>query len=401
MKVTVVGMGPSGMMAAIKASEKHEVTIIERNSIPGRKLFITGKGRCNVTSSLPIGDFFDYIPRNESFLYSAFYTFSNEDVREFFEKRGVKLKEERGNRVFPQSDKSSDIIKALTREIEKRGIEVRYDTCVRGIKTENGRVISLVTDKGPISGDYFIITGGGASYPITGSDGSMLSYLKKAGIKVNDFKPSLIPLTVRESVKGLAGVSLRNVSFTLSEGKKVLYKDQGEMLFTHNGVSGPIVLSSSCYYKDSSNLKCSIDLKPALDEKTLDLRILRDFEKYQNKDIANGLKDLLIGKLIPVVLERCEISQDKKIHDITKDERRKLLKTIKGLEYTVTGTRPIAEAIISRGGIDVSEIDPSTMKLLKFENLSCAGEIIDVDAVTGGFNLQIAFSTGYLAGGNI
>lgn len=403
MKIIVVGAGASGMMAAITAAREpsHEVILLERNKIPGRKMFITGKGRCNVTNAADISEFFDSIPRNPEFLYSALYTFSNEMLMDWLRSKGLKLKTERGQRVFPLSDKSSDVIAVFRRELERLGVEVQYDTYVTGIKTEGKRVTGLKTSRGLIKGDHYILAAGGASYALTGSDGSILEQLKGLGIKTHPFIPSLIPLTVAEkNISDLAGVSLRNVAFTLFDGKKKLFRDIGEMLFTHNGVSGPLVLSASCL-RTSGNMTCEIDLKPGLTEEELDIRILRDFAKYQNKDLRNGLSDLLIQRLIPFILERSGIDGDTKVNTVTKAQRKALNDAIKHLSFTVNGTRPLTEAIISRGGVDVSEVDPSTMKLVRFENLSVCGELIDVDAFTGGFNLQIAFSTGYLAGGSL
>lgn len=402
MKVIVVGAGAAGMMAAIKAAEKNEVIILEKNKIPGRKIFITGKGRCNVTNACDVSEYFNNIPRNPEFLYSALYTFTNDNLQDFFKSRGVKLKTERGNRVFPESDKSNDIIKALTGEIVRKNVEVVYETTVTGIKTQGNRVVALNTNRGQYTADHYIITTGGASYPLTGSDGKMLEYLNRVGVETNSFIPSLVPLTVSDAdIKELTGISLRNVTFTLVSGKKKLYSELGEMLFTHDGISGPIVLSASAYRDQKAKMTGFIDLKPGLDEKQLDLRILRDFDKYKNKDIRNGLTDLLIQRLIPFILKRAGIAEIKKINEITKEERRRLVDTIKNLEFNIKGARPMTEAIISRGGVATSEIDPSSMKIKKYTNISVAGELIDVDALTGGFNLQIAFSTGYLAGGNI
>ena len=402
MKIIIVGAGPSGMMAAITAAQAgHQVTILEKNKIPGRKLFITGKGRCNVTNANDISDFFNAIPRNPEFLYSALYQFSNEQLMTWLKSKGLKLKIERGQRVFPESDRSSEVISLFRRELDPLGVEVEYETTVTSIQKEAGRISALKTNKGKVKADHYIFAAGGGSYPLTGSDGIILKLLERIGVKTNPFIPSLIPLTVQEkNVVELAGVSLRNVGFSLLEGKRVLYQDIGEMVFTHNGVSGPLVLSASSLRTDQ-DMHCEIDLKPGLTEDQLETRILRDFAKYQNKDLNNGLTDLLIGRLIPFILERAQVSGDTKIHSVTKAERRALISAIKHLRFTISGTRPLAEAIISRGGVAVSEIDPSTMKLHAIENASVCGELIDVDAFTGGYNLQIAFSTGHLAGENI
>lgn len=402
MNVLIVGAGASGMMAAITAAQAgHQVTVLEKNKIPGRKLYITGKGRCNVTNASDISEFFNAIPRNPDFLYSALYTFSNEQLMNWLRSKGLKLKTERGGRVFPLSDKSSDVIAVFRREMEHLGVTVRYETTVTAILRAGDAITGLKTTSGPMRADHYIFASGGGSYPLTGSDGSVLQLLKGAGIRIHPFVPSLIPLTVQEkNVVELAGVSLRNVGFTLFEGKRILFQDLGEMLFTHNGVSGPLVLSASCLRTDGA-MHCEIDLKPGLTEEQLEARILRDFAKYQNKDLANGLTDLLIGRLIPFILERAEVSGDTKIHSVTKAQRRALLTAMKHLRFTISGTRPLAEAIISRGGVDVGEIDPSTMKLHGLANASVCGELVDVDAYTGGYNLQIAFSTGHLAGGSL
>ena len=402
MKVIIVGAGPSGMMAAITAAQAgHTVTILEKNKIPGRKLFITGKGRCNVTNANDISEFFNAIPRNPEFLYSSLYSFSNEQLMTWLKSKGLKLKTERGQRVFPVSDRSSEVISLFRRELEYLGVQVEYETTVTSIQKEAGRISALKTNKGKVTADHYIFAAGGGSYPLTGSDGVILNLLDRVGVKTKPFIPSLIPLTVSEKkVVELAGVSLRNVGFSLMEGKRVLYHDIGEMIFTHNGVSGPLVLSASSL-RTTGDMHCEIDLKPGLTEEQLENRILRDFAKYQNKDLNNGLTDLLIGRLIPFILERANVSGDTKIHSVTKAERRALIAAIKHLRFTISGTRPLAEAIISRGGVDVSEIDPSTMKLHAIENASVCGELIDVDAFTGGYNLQIAFSTGHLAGDSI
>lgn len=403
MRTLVIGAGPSGMMAAIKASEKGQVKIIDKNEKAGRKLYITGKGRCNVTNAVDISEIFDSIVHNHEFLYSSLYTFTNEDLMDFFRSRGCKLKVERGNRVFPISDKASDIIKTLEREMEKCDVVFSSNTKVIDIilTPDKKRIDRVITDSGFEKADNYIFACGGASYPLTGSDGEMIRLLKKVGISIKAFTPTLIPF--KTQVKpNLAGVSLKNIGFKVLEGKKVIFDGLGELLFTHDGISGPLVLSASSYidwYKVQSNAyRAVIDLKPALDLDVLEDRILRDFSKNLNKDIRNGLSELLIQSLIPVILKRSNIDETKKINTITKEERKRLVQAIKNFDFIISDTRPIAEAIVSRGGIDVSEIDPSTMKSKKLDNVFFAGEMIDVDALTGGFNLQIAFSTGYLAG---
>jgi len=400
MNVLVIGGGPAGMMAAIKAAEnnKHHVTLLERNEKLGKKLFITGKGRCNVTNSKDISEFFEHIPRNREFLYSALYTFTNEHLMNFLQEKGLPLKVERGNRVFPVSDKSYDVIEVLRNELNELNVDVRLHTKVEDIVVEENAIRSIATNRGEFSADWYIFAGGGSSYYGTGSDGSLHKLIVKLGHTITPLKPSLIPLVLKEGFpKDLQGLSLKNVRFTLKEGKKELFTEIGEMLFTHFGISGPLVLSASAYYKGGEAVG-SIDLKPGLDLKELDNRLQKDFIKYQNKDYKNSLNDLLPSKMIPVVISLSGIDPDKKCNIITKEERMRLAGLLKDFVVHITGTKSINEAIITRGGVQVKEIDPSTMKSKKISNLSFAGEMIDVDAVTGGYNLQIAFSTGYLAG---
>ncbi|MFH5835315.1 NAD(P)/FAD-dependent oxidoreductase [Proteiniclasticum sp. C24MP] len=403
MNVVVIGGGPAGMMAAIKAAQnkKHHVTLLERNEKLGKKLFITGKGRCNVTNSRDISDFFEFIPRNREFLYSALYTFTNEHLMTFLQDKGLPLKVERGNRVFPVSDKSYDVIQVLRNELNDLHVDIRLHTKVEDLIVEDSTIRSLITNKGVISADWYIFAGGGSSYYGTGSDGSLHKLIEKTGHTITPLKPSLIPLVLREGFpKELQGLSLRNVRFTLKEGRKELFTEIGEMLFTHFGISGPLVLSASAYYK-GGDASGSIDFKPGLDLKELDNRLQRDFMKYQNKDYKNSLSDLLPSKLIPIIIAMSGIDPDKKCNSIIKEERMNLARLLKNFEVHINGTKSINEAIITRGGVEVKEIDPSTMKSKLIRNLSFAGEIIDVDAVTGGYNLQIAFSTGYLAGESI
>jgi len=394
----VTGGGPAGMMAAIRAAEKgHDVTLLERNEKVGKKLYITGKGRCNVTNAKDIGEFFQQIPRNSRFLYSALYGYTNEALMSFFQSRGLTLKTERGHRVFPVSDQASDVIEVLKEALVQAGIDVRLRCMVQDVLLKGSEVVGLTTTQGMIQGDWYIFAGGGASYLGTGSDGTIQKLLGRSGHKIETLKPSLIPLVTREEfVKELQGLSLKNVRFTL-KGKRELFSEVGEMLFTHFGVSGPLVLSASSYY-DGREVQGIIDLKPGLTDKMLDERLQRDFIKYQNKDFRNALGDLLPTKLIPVIIEASNIDPMKKCNSITKEERRSLVFLLKNLTVTVVGTKSINEAIITRGGVSVKEIDPSTMKSKVLSNVSLAGELIDVDAVTGGYNLQIAFSTGYLAG---
>ncbi len=402
MRVIVVGGGPAGIMASIRAAEKgHQVVLLERNEKIGKKLFITGKGRCNITNEKDISEFFENIPRNPEFLYSALYSYTNEQLMTFFRERGLVLKVERGHRVFPASDKSSDVIDALRNELIKQHVDVQYHTLVKDVILEKDRILELVTNKGSISGDWYIFAGGGCSYFGTGSDGTLQNISGKIGHSVYPMTPSLIPLVTKETfVKDLQGLSLKNVRFTLKVKNKEVFTDIGEMLFTHFGISGPLVLSASAYYKPG-HVEGIIDLKPGLHENALDQRLQRDFLKYQNRDFRNALADLLPSKLIPFIVEQSGIDPEKKCNSITKGERLNLVRVLKNISVTVVGTKSINEAIITRGGVVTKEIDPSTMKSKIIGNLSFAGEMIDVDAVTGGFNLQIAFSTGFLAGDSI
>lgn len=399
-KVIVIGGGPAGIMSAITAAENHDVILIEKNEKLGKKLFITGKGRCNVTNAKDIGEFFDYIPGNPEFLYSSLYTYTNENVMNFFESLGVKLKVERGDRVFPESDKSSDIIRGLEQELIKRNVNVKLNAKVKDVILDEGKIAELVLqDDSHIKGDYFILATGGASYPQTGSSGEGFNFAKKAGHKIVPLKPSLVPIELEDEwVKELQGLSLKNVEVKIKKGTKVVYKEFGEMLFTHFGISGPIVLSSSRFVESNSSMQAVIDLKPALSEEELDKRIQKDFTKYINKDFKNSLDDLLPKKLISIIIKLSSIPEDKKVNSITKEERKSLVYLIKNLTSNIKGLRPLAEAIVTAGGVNVKEIDPSTMKSKLVDNLYFAGEVIDVDAYTGGYNIQIAFSTGYLAG---
>lgn len=400
-KVVVIGGGPAGMMAAIAAAEKHNVVLIEKNDKLGKKLFITGKGRCNVTNGKDIGEFFHYIPGNPQFLYSSLYTFTNEDVMNFFQNLGVKLKVERGDRVFPESDKSSDIIRALEKELNKRGVEIILNNEVEEIISDNNKITAVkLKDNKKIKGDYFIIATGGMSYPQTGSTGDGYKFAKKLGHSIVDLKPSLVPLEIEEPwVKELQGLSLKNVELSIKNSNgKTIYSEFGEMLFTHFGISGPIVLSASRFVKDQGSFYAVINLKPALTEDELDKRIQKDFAKYINKDFKNSLEDLLPKKLIDVIIRLSNIPENKKVNSITKEERKNLVNLLNNLTLKIKGLRPIAEAIVTSGGINIKELDPSTMKSKVIDNLYFAGEVLDVDAYTGGYNIQIAFSTGYLAG---
>ncbi|MCR3761260.1 NAD(P)/FAD-dependent oxidoreductase [Clostridium felsineum] len=402
-KVIVIGGGAAGMMAAITASLKHQVILIEQNEKLGKKLFITGKGRCNITNSISIDEFFENIPGNPYFLYSSLYSFTNNDLMNFMEGLGVKLKVERGGRVFPESNKSSDIIAALEKELKNRDVKVILNSKVTNIDFKGDSIKSVVTSNNEIiKGDIFILCTGGKSYPQTGSTGDGYKFAKDMGHNIVEPKPSLVPIEIQESFIGeLQGLSLKNVRLYIKKDKKIIYENFGEMLFTHYGISGPIVLSGSRVVNYKKNLKAVIDLKPALDEKELDLRLQKDFMKYINKDFKNALDDLLPQKLIPVIIKLSKIAENKKVNLITKSERKNIAKAIKEFTLTIKGLRPIAEAIITAGGVDVKDIDPSTLKSKKISNLYFSGEIIDVDAYTGGFNLQIAMSTAHLAGKNI
>lgn len=402
-KVVVIGAGPAGMMAAITAGKEHEVILLEGNERLGKKLYITGKGRCNVTNAKDISEFFDYIPGNPHFLYSSLYTFTNEDTMKFFEEEGIKLKVERGGRVFPESDKSSDIIKGLSNGLSKSNVKVLLNHKVTDLEYKNNKITGvIVNNTEKIAADHFIITTGGASYPLTGSRGDGQEFSKKLGHKVIPLKPSLVPIELKNSwIKELMGLSMKNVQITIKEGSKTVYKEFGEMLFTHFGLSGPLILSGSRYIKNNKEYTIFLDMKPALDFQALDKRIQKDFQKYLNKDFKNSLDDLLPKKIIPVILNLSNISPDKKVNEITKEERRNLVNLLKNFEMNVKGLRSLNEAIVTAGGVDTKEIDPSTMRSKLINNLSFAGEVIDVDAFTGGYNVQIALATGFIAGSNI
>lgn len=402
-KVVVIGAGPAGMMAAITASDCNEVILLDGNDRLGKKLFITGKGRCNVTNNKDISEFFDYIPGNPYFLYSALYTFTNADTINFFEKEGIKLKVERGGRVFPKSDKSSDIIKGLKNALQNKNIKIMLNSLVKDIIKKDDKIVSVILENGKeILGDHFILATGGASYPLTGSKGDGQRFAKNIGHNIKELKPSLVPIEIKEPiVTELMGLSLKNISLKIYEDNKKVYENIGEMIFTHFGISGPLVLTGSRFIKDNKKYNVSLDLKPALTEKELDLRVQKDFKKYINKDFKNSLDDLLPKKLIPVIIRLSNIDENKKVNEITKEERKGLIFLIKNFNLNVKKLRSIDEAIVTAGGVDTKEIDPSTMKSKLIKNLSFAGEVIDVDAFTGGYNVQIALSTGYVAGSNI
>lgn len=403
-RVIVIGGGPAGMMAAVAAARAgSSVCLIEKNEKLGKKLFITGKGRCNVTNAGDMDTLFANVCTNPKFLYSAFYGFDNTAVMKFLEQAGCKLKTERGDRVFPVSDHSSDVIGALQRELKKCGVEVLLNTKAADILKASQEMTFMgvrLSDGRVIHGDRGIICTGGMSYPATGSTGDGYRFARAAGHKVSELKPALVPLLVEEAwCRQLMGLSLRNVALRLLCGGRKVYEGFGEMLFTHFGVSGPLVLTASSFYREGGGTLL-LDLKPALDEQQLDKRLLRDFEENKNKRFKNALGKLFPAKLIPVMVALSGIDPEKTIHEVTAKERRAFAGLIKRLPLTVTGTGRFDEAIITRGGVAVAEVNPSTMESKKVKGLYFAGEVLDLDALTGGFNLQIAWSTGYLAGEN-
>lgn len=403
-KIAVIGGGPAGIIAAgIIGSRGKEVVLLEKNDRLGRKLFITGKGRCNITNAAPIDELFDYINTNKNFLYSSLYSFTNENIIELLESMGLKTKVERGNRVFPQSDKSSDVIKALEKFLKKNNVRVMLGANVKNIFYNNDKfIITIGEDK--YEYDKVVIATGGVSYPATGSTGDGIEFAKRMGHNIIPLKPSLVPIELdNEWIKELQGVSLRNVQLNAYYRNKLIQEEFGEMIFTHFGISGPIVLSISNSINKYINkdLKLKIDFKPALSVEKLNDRILRDFELYSNKILKNALNDLLLQKLIPLVIKLSLIDPNKAVNQITKEERMNLVQVIKGFPLKFKCFRPISEAIVTSGGISTKEINPSTMESKLIPNLYFAGEVIDVDAMTGGYNLQIAYSTGYLAGMNI
>ncbi|OPJ57388.1 NAD(P)/FAD-dependent oxidoreductase [Clostridium oryzae] len=402
-KVIVIGGGPAGMMAAIEASKKCKVILLEGNEKLGKKLYITGKGRCNVTNAKDISEFFDYIPGNPHFLYSSLYGFTNTDTMDFFTRQGIKLKVERGDRVFPESDKSSDIINGLIKALHSNGVDIRLKSKVEKlIKKENVVTAAILENGDTVQGDCFVISTGGKSYPLTGSTGAGFLFAKSLGHTVTPLKPSLVPIEIEEKwISQLQGLSLKNVKVDVLKDSKSIFSDFGEMLFTHFGVSGPLILTASRVVVAGSKLKLSIDLKPSLTNEELDKRIQRDFLEFKNKDLKNSLNLLLPQKIIPIVIMLSDIPDTKKINSITREERKRLVDIIKSLTLSIKGLRPIDEAIVTAGGINTLEIDPSTMKSKICSNVYFAGEVIDIDAFTGGYNVQIALSTGFLAGRSI
>ena len=431
MKVIVIGGGPAGMIAAItSAKESNEVILLEKNKMLGKKLLITGKGRCNITSSLEMDEFIKNIPGNGRFLYSCFGNYTNQDIIKILNENGVEVKEERGNRIFPVSDKSIDVRDAFERELRKNKVEIRKETIVKSILQKKEKVIGVELTSGEkLEADKVILATGGKSYPGTGSTGDGYKMVKELGHTITEIRGSLVPLTamnqnekeeqVKKSryqtslnlCKELQGLSLRNVGIEILDvnSNKKIYEDFGEMLFTHFGISGPTILSGSSHLLRHKNINeklkngeiiIKIDLKPALSEEKINLRILRDFEDNKNKEIKNSLNELLPQKLIMPIINLLNIDENKKVNSITKEERAKLVKILKNFKITISGFRPIEEAIITAGGVNIKEINPKTMESKLIQGLYFAGEIIDVDAYTGGFNLQIAYSTGYTAGKN-
>ena len=415
-KVLIIGGGAAGMMAGVFAARNHhEVHILEKNEKLGKKVFITGKGRCNVANACDTEELFPAVMSNPKFLYSGFYSFGPQDVMDFFEEAGVPLKVERGNRVFPQSDHSSDIIRALERELKTAGARVHLHTAVKKVvkertsDPENGiekeKITGVILADGTfMEGDAVIVATGGFSYQSTGSTGDGYRFAEELGLKVTDISPSLVPLKTKEDyIPKLQGLSLKNTGLTIKNGKKVLYEDFGEMMFTHFGVTGPMILSASAHIGSklakapNGELTAYLDLKPALTREQLDARILREFESGQNKQFKNVIGVLFPSSLTPVMLELGGIPADKKIHDISREERQHFIDLIKAFPFTITGMGEFKEAIITKGGVSVKEINPGTMESKKISGLYFAGEVLDLDAVTGGYNLQIAWSTAYLA----
>lgn len=405
-KVVIVGGGAAGMFAAIFAARNgHEVHIYEKNEKLGKKLFITGKGRCNITNGCDMEGLFDSVTSNSKFLYSAFYGYNNNDVIDFFESLGLATKIERGDRVFPVSDHSSDVIGVMKRELNRLGVKIHLSEEVKGLKTEDGFVKGVFLKGNQlVTGDAVIVATGGLSYPSTGSTGDGFMFAKSVGHTISDLSPSLVPLITKEKFpRDLQGLSLRNVKVSIYH-KKCLFEDFGEMMFTHYGLTGPLIISASSYITKEikeENLSLFIDLKPALSEEKLDQRVLRDFQKNVNKQFKNSISELFPSKLIPIMIKLSGIDPDKKVNEISKEERLGFVKRIKALPLTIVGLKDYKDAIITKGGVTVKEIQPSTMESKKIKGLYFIGEVLDLDALTGGFNLQIAWSTAYAAGSNI
>lgn len=403
----IIGGGAAGIMAAISASNLgHNVSIYEKNEKLGKKLYITGKGRCNVTNATDMKEIMKCIVSNPKFLYSSFKAYTNEDIMQLIEKAGCKLKVERGNRVFPASDKSSDILKAFQTILSKMGVKVYLYTEVEDLIIQDGVCKGICVKKENIFADAVIIATGGLSYPATGSTGDGYRFAQKGGHHITNLYPSLVPLICKEEAcKQLQGLALERVNICILDGKKKIYQGFGEMLFTHFGVSGPALLSASAYIskllKQGKELILEIDLKPALNKEELDARVLRDFKEYKNKTLKNALVKLFPSKLISEVIRQAKLDENQPIHIMTREERFQLVSITKALQYHIIGVRGFKEAIITQGGIDVKEVNPKTMESKKVQNLYFAGEVLDLDAVTGGYNLQIAWSTGWSAGAGI
>lgn len=400
MKVIVIGAGPSGIMAALQADLRGDkVVLIEKNEKIGKKLFITGKGRCNITNDCEPREFLKSVVSNSKFLISAINQFSSADTIDMCLNNGCSVKTERGNRVFPQSDKSSDIIKMFGKMLDSSNVQLRLDTNVSKIVCDNDKVDGVIANGEFLKADKVIIATGGKSYPGTGSTGDGYEFAKKAGHTIVELKSALSGIDVEENVTDLAGLTLKNVTASVMRDNKILHSEFGEMLFTHTGVSGPIILTLSSFInREQGELKLKIDLKPALDEKTLDDRLLKDFEQANNKDLKNAIGNLTVKTLLPIIIENSMIAETKKVNQITKQERSNLIKAIKGIEFNIKGLCALSTAIVTGGGVNVKEINPKNMESKIIKGLHFVGEVLDLDALTGGYNLQIALSTGYVAG---
>ena len=401
-KVIIIGGGAAGMIAAYSAAlTSKQVILLEKNEKLGKKIFITGKGRCNLTNASNMNTVMENVVSNKRFLFSAFKNFTNEDIMRLVEENGTKLKIERGNRVFPVSDHSSDIIKSLENALRALNVDIRLNTKVDSLLIENDICKGVIIGKNKIMADAVIVATGGMSYQATGSDGDGYRFAKEAGLSVSKLYPSLVPFNIEgDRIKALQGLSLKNVNVYIYNDKKLVYDEFGEMLFTHFGVSGPVIISASAIIgnKNIKGYRLCIDLKPALDEEKLDERILRDFTEQKNKSLKNSLNKLFPAKLIDEVIYQSKIDPEKKVNLLTKEERQRLVHATKNLEYVISSTRGFNEAIITKGGVEVSQINPKTMESKKIKGLFFAGEVLDLDAFTGGYNLQIAWSTGYTAG---
>lgn len=401
-RVAVIGGGAAGMIAAAQAASRgNEVTLFEKNEKLGKKIYITGKGRCNVTNACPLEDFFDAVIRNPKFLYSSLYSFSNLDLIQVLRLNHLETKTERGDRVFPVSDKSSDVIKALERNLMRNGVTVMLNNEVSSVK-KTSKGFELTTPTGTDVFASVIVATGGLCYPSTGSTGDGYRFAKEFGLQMIETRPALCPIILKDSfIPGLQGLSLKNVELSLFEKNRLVYSEVGEMLFTQKGISGPLVLTASSYMLPKKQYSLYLDLKPGLTISELDDRILRDFEKHKNKQLISALSELTVKKLIPILLEIADLAIDKKTHQVTKLERQRLVNTLKYFPLTVDRTADYNEAVVTAGGISVSEINPSTMESKKIPGLFFCGEVLDIDALTGGYNLQIAFSTGFQAGNNV